>query len=569
MADHPLDELLQLGGDWLVPPTADDRLDELLWDGDMSASLEALERVRGLVLGDLPAAKEEEKEEGAVVPYRKAEANAASARRGKSSMKPVAAAWSSPSSGEEQAQTHSTIAMENSSNTPPSATEATPLVSSMWLNWENPGAATKLSAGLPEDTQELRRLKTRDAMRRSRQRQRDQLQQLRGAVQDLESQYSQLCLVTERDLAVSSRSTDLADAVALSKRLGAENLMLQASIQRQELWRQQLNVVMESRSINASDARPGSMRAAAGAFSSGAAGPESLPFRPEILDPLEAKSVFGFRPLTQEDVKDVILANTRAVKRVQRQLLLGQRSGSGNGEDELTGGKPVAKMDVFGWDVRQRVRGSHMDFVFTKRFSTSVSVSEVMHKSWVGEMHLKGMQKLKYDTKRLEVLQEVGPNAYVLGREVLSPDSTPMFRTTLVRYRMESPPEPFVDDSNNNEDEQRELVASGFVIGTYSINPDSSEASETLPSASSYARELAGDVLWADLTYTIEFRSVADARTGEEQYVEIRWAGSTNYKSQFHAYRNTADKISQLLHWELLHIAPVAQIIPTSPRGPG
>lgn len=551
MTDH-----LHVDPAWLAP---DDRLDELLWEGDVGASLEALERMRTLLLGPPPAAAAPETTGAALetkgaapettgaaletkgtAPETERTANALVSSR----MKPPSVG-SSPSSGEEQAPA---------------------LRSSLWLNWENPGAAPPLSAGLPADTQELRRLKTRDAMRRSRQRQRDQLQTLRSAVQDLEGQYAQLCLVTERDLAVSTRSSDLADSVALSKRLGAENLMLQAAIQRQELWRQQLNVVMESRAINAGDgsfapslAPSSSSSPSSSTPASSSIGAESLPFRPEILDPLEAKSVFGFRPLSDEDVKDVILANSRAVRRVQRQLL-GQRSGSGAGEEELAGVKPVATMDVFGWDVRQRVRGSHMEFVFSKRF-TDVSVSEVMHKSWVSEMSLKGMRMIKYDTTRLEVLQEVSPNAYVLGREVLSPDSTPMFRSTLVRYRIESPPEP-VDDA----DDDRELVASGFVIGTYSINPDAAETSDSLPSASSYARELAGDVLWADLSITIEFRSVADARTGEEQYVEIRWAGSTNYKSQFHAYRNTADKISQLLHWELLHIAPVAQIIPTSPR---
>ena len=67
-----------------------------------------------------------------------------------------------------------------------------------------------------------------------------------------------------------------------------------------------------------------------------------------------------------------------------------------------------------------------MELIFTKQFK-ELSVSEIMQKSWVNGMHLKGAQMVKYDIQRLEMLQEVNTNVYVLGRDVRSSDESPVF----------------------------------------------------------------------------------------------------------------------------------------------
>ncbi|KAF4046874.1 hypothetical protein GN244_ATG00702 [Phytophthora infestans] len=65
----------------------------------------------------------------------------------------------------------------------------------MWLNWKNPNTVLDLCAETESGSAlEMRRQKNRESMRRSRQRQRDQLQLLRDAVAGLEEQYKSLRL---------------------------------------------------------------------------------------------------------------------------------------------------------------------------------------------------------------------------------------------------------------------------------------------------------------------------------------------------------------------------------------
>ncbi|GMF45856.1 unnamed protein product [Phytophthora fragariaefolia] len=423
-------------------------------------------------------------------------------------------------------------------------------ISSMWLNWKSPHAVLDLSAEAESGSAlEMRRQKNRESMRRSRQRQRDQLQLLRDAVAELEAQYTALRLRAEEP----PGGGKYAQAVELSKQLGAENLYLKASIQSQASWKLELRRVMET-------------TVALDEFTASASAPPSrFPFKLEFLQAQEAEAVFGFHPLGERDVKDVILQNTRAVRRVQQQLLGGavapRCSSSSNSSDadadsademaadEVLG--PIDHSELFGWDLRRRVRGSDMEFVFTKRFPT-LSVPEIMHKSWVNEMRLKGAQMVKYDVKRLEMLQEVNSNAYVLGRDVQSPDETPVFRTTLLRYRMETTGDDVALDAN--------LRASGFVIGTQSLNPADTAGAKLLPERAGI--EPSARLVWAELAHAIELLQVSDRDTGEDKYVQVRWSGKNNYGSPFDAHRNAADMVTTLMRWELGTIAPAAQLIP-------
>ena len=107
-----------------------------------------------------------------------------------------------------------------------------------------------------------------------------------------------------------------------------------------------------------------------------------------------------------------------------------------------------------------------------------------MQKSWVNGMHLKGAQMVKYDIQRLEMLQEVNTNAYVLGRDVRSPDESPVFRTTLLRYRVETTGMVPLHDSLLADEEietNSNLRATDFVIGTQSLNPANNSGAKLLP----------------------------------------------------------------------------------------
>ncbi|KAL3663760.1 hypothetical protein V7S43_011175 [Phytophthora oleae] len=465
----------------------------------------------------------------------------------------------SPSSGEDTP----TATSDKPVGTVPTSsdTPTTSGINSMWLNWKNPHAVMDLCTE-PESGSalEMRRQKNRESMRRSRQRQRDQLQLLRDAVVDLEQQYNSLRLRSDssekRRDANSASNRKYAEAVELSKQLGAENLYLKASIQYQASWKLELRRVMETTvaldEYTASTSAP----------------PSPFPFKLEFMNEQEAESVFGFHPLSERDVKDTILQNTRSIKRVQHQLLSNNSDDTSDNEEEMADEVlgPIDRSELFGWDLRRRVRGSDMEFVFTKRFK-KLSVSEIMQKAWVNEMQLKGAQMVKYDVQRLEMLQEVNTNAYVLGRDVQSPDETPVFRTTLLRYRMETTGEVPSDNSSllHADDElglDSNLRATGFVIGTQSLNPADTSGAKLLPERAGI--DPAARLVWAELAHSIEMLQVSDRVTGEDKYVQVRWSGKNNYGSPFDAHRNAADMVTTLMRWELGTIAPALQLIPSS-----
>ncbi|CAH0478844.1 unnamed protein product [Peronospora belbahrii] len=440
-------------------------------------------------------------------------------------------------------------------------------INSMWLNWKNPHAVMDLGTESESGIAlEMRRQKNRESMRRSRQRQRDQLQCLRDAVMELERQYQVLRLRSDPSntstgqLNWTPSDSKYAQAVELSKQLGAENLYLKASIQSQASWKLELRRVIETTVVldEYIASKP----------------PSPFPFQLKMMNEQEAASVFGFHTFTERDVKDVILQNTKSIKRVQHQLLssshLNHRSDNydTNKTDEKglmdEGSGPINQSELFGWDLRRRVRGSDMEFVFTKRFK-KLSVSEIMQKSWVNEMHLEGAQMVKYDIQRLEMLQEVNTNAYVLGRDVRSPDESPVFRTTLLRYRMETSSAVFPNDAFLADEEvetNSNLRATGFVIGTQSLNPADDSGAKLLPERAGI--EPSAPLVWAELAHSIEMLQVFDCVTGEDKYVQVQWSGKNNYGSTFDAHRNAADMVTTLMRWELGTIAPAIQLIPSS-----
>ncbi|KAI9919475.1 hypothetical protein PsorP6_017452 [Peronosclerospora sorghi] len=449
----------------------------------------------------------------------------------------------------------SNVETKRRTETVPTTSTSSGVINSMWLNWKHPDAVIDLSHESENGSAlEMRRQKNRESMRRSRQRQRDQLQLLRDAVVELEQQYQSLRLQSERltheEQTQGTCDRKYAHAIELSKQLGAENLYLKASIQYQASWKLELRRVMET-------------TLALDEFTATASAPPSpFPFKLEMMHAQEAASVFGFHPLTERDVKDIILENTKTVQRVHHRLLglhalHAHKSDSESVDDDVTDEMmgPIDHSELFGWDLRRRVQGSDMEFVFTKQFH-NISVSEVMQKSWVNEMQLEGAQKVKYDIQRLEMLQEVNTNAYVLGRDVRSPDELPVFRTTLLRYRMETTGDvPF-------EDELGPLRATGYVIGTQSLNPAETSGAKLLPERAGI--EPMAPLVWADLAHTLELLQVSDRTTQEEKYVQVRWSGINNYGSTFDAHRNAADMVTTLMRWELGTIAPAIQLIPSS-----
>ncbi|KAG1687550.1 hypothetical protein DVH05_004799 [Phytophthora capsici] len=446
---------------------------------------------------------------------------------------------------------------------------ATTTTSTRALTWASVAPEQMLDcAQLPNaGAMQLRRQKNRDCMRRARQRQREELKEMKSTVAQLEKQYADMCLrasTTTDEVAIATTSNktmakNYSQAVELVKRLGAENLYLKAEIQQQATWKLHLYRILESRpEMDGPKWAQQFQQPALG-------GAEALRMQLDRIDEYEAAQIFGFHPLTELDLTRVILDNNRTMGRVQNRLLLPSLDGDG---------RRTRRMQSFGWDVVQRVEGSVMECVFTKKF-TGLNVAELMQKTWANDMRLDRFKKVKCETSRLEVLQQINPNAYVLGRDVISPtDDISTFRSVFVRFLIEtsrkipanvestatptyvdasSPLTPPMSPSSDSESEETMLEATGYVLGTQSVDIDGSHLQD----------ETDDKLAWAHLSLSIEFLNVVNPVTGEE-YQQLRWTGRTDYRGEEHAHRNAGDTLQGMLRWELLTIAPALNLVSLS-----
>ncbi|KAL3663762.1 hypothetical protein V7S43_011177 [Phytophthora oleae] len=408
-----------------------------------------------------------------------------------------------------------------------------------------------------------RRQKNREWMRKARQKKRDEVSSMKITVARLEKQYEALSLQPAGGGALipqSRVSSEYTQAVELSKRLGAENLNLKAQIQQQALWKLNLSRVLQS--CQEIDGPRWAQQ-----FQQPALGGEAvLRMQLDKLSEFEAADEFGFHALDDLGLTHVILENSRTISRVQSRLLVPSSSDSDDGAR-------TRRIQTFGWNMVQRVQGNIMECVFTKRFY-GLNVAQLMQKTWANDMRLGEYKKVKGETCRLEVLQQVNPNAYVVGRDVMSPtrDIT-TFRSVYVRYLIEtsrrlpasmatptcidasSPSTPPRYTDSDLECEDILLEASGYVLGTQSIETDFSRH----PRQEDICQKLA----WAHISLSIEFLNVVNPVTREE-YQQLRWSGRTDYCGPDHAQRNASDMMQGLLRWEMLIISPALNLVSLS-----
>ncbi|RMX66492.1 hypothetical protein DD238_003024 [Peronospora effusa] len=410
---------------------------------------------------------------------------------------------------------------------------------------------------------QVRRQKNRDCMRRARQRKREEVDEMKNTLVELEKQYTALCVrVSKKNMTSSvttstSLPTNYCQAVALIKRLGAENLYLKAKIQHQATWKLHLYSILEN------CFETGGPRWAQQFQQPALGGKEADRMQFDRLDAYEAAQVFGFYKLTELDLTQVILDNNWTMGRVQNKLLIHNPDAEG---------RKTRRMQTFGWDIVQREDGSIMECVFTKKY-TGLNVIELMQKTWVNDMRLDRFKKVKCETSRLEVLQQINPNAYVLGRDVTSPtDDISTFRSVFVRFLIETrktipasadlmatptyidaPSTTPMSSSLDSEVDDTMLEVTGYVLGTQSVDINGSHCED----------EIDEKLAWAHLSLSIEFLNVVNPVTGEE-YQQLRWTGRTNYCGEEHAHRNAGDTLQGMLRWELLTIAPALNLISLS-----
>ncbi|KAG2529571.1 hypothetical protein BBO99_00001320 [Phytophthora kernoviae] len=390
--------------------------------------------------------------------------------------------------------------------------------------------STQLSS---DSALERRRQKNRDCMRKARQKQRDELHAMKITVERLEKQYAELNLrssnavsnVSETIRAATSSSDsgalvarsrvalEYSQAVDLSRRLSAENLYLKAEIQQQQAWKLNLSRILQS-SIEVDGPRWAQQ------FQQPSLGGEEvLRMQLDKMDELDASEELGYHALSDLDLTHVILENQRTIGRVQSRLFVPSSL-------DTEGGTRTRRMQTFGWDMVQRVDGNIMECVFTKKFH-GLNVAGLMQKTWANDMRLGEFKKVKGETCRLEVLQQVNPNAYVLCRDVMSPtQDISIFRSVYVRFLIETskkipassgvsssgtgidasaPSTPPQYAESDSDCEELMLEATGYVLGTQSVDTDHSRHPR--------AEDMFNKVAWAHLSLSIEFLNVVNPVT--------------------------------------------------------
>lgn len=403
-----------------------------------------------------------------------------------------------------------------------------------WMNWSPEEFASSRSE--TESVLAARRARNRESMRRARQRQRSQLERMKTTVAELEQQYEALCLQKtappwaprDDDDHGQEGEEERRQATALveydeTQRLGSQNLQLKAHIQGQAKWKLDLRRILDAEYV--------AERASAAAEAA-------------ALELAITRRAYGFRPMNESDLEQAICDSTLVIQTVQARLL-----DAASSDLDLA---PIMK--VLGWRVGRLIEGHDVEFVFEKTF-LNVRAHDVMAKSWAIDLQLTELQKIKSETRRVEILQALHDHAYVFGRDVRHEDDPTVFRSVFLRFRMavSGPPSTSSPSSSSDGGEEPSLpppAPSGYVIGMYSINPeefiDVDAGSEP--------------VVWADQCFWMEFLSGTDEATGQET-CRVRWTGKTNFKSEPHAYRNAADMMHTLLRWERVAIAPVLKVI--------
>ncbi|KAL4146216.1 hypothetical protein PRNP1_012086 [Phytophthora ramorum] len=361
------------------------------------------------------------------------------------------------------------------------------------------------------DQLESRRLKNREYMRKVRQRQRRQLQEMESTVQQLEGQYVELCqqatsaaqnaevIVHERP---EGQDQDYTEVVMITKRLGAEKLLLQTALKQKAEWRRQFQRILDFEASSVTST-PGFQA--------------TFNFQLDSVDEAEAAEVFGFHPLTEWDFTRTLLDNKQDIRLVAARLLQASEF------DEMNGTR-THRMQAFDWDIVQRVEGSVMEFVFTKNF-VGLDVLDILQKTWVN------------------------PNAFVFVRDVGSPSEISIFRSVFTRFLVESTAQVHPFDSDED------LTGTGYVLGTQSVDTHCPQHPTE--------EESSGKVAWADLTLSIEALDVVNPSTGET-FQHIRWIGRTDYCSEEHALRDAADTLQSMLRWEMLMVAPALNLVSLS-----
>uniref|UniRef100_K3WXB5 Uncharacterized protein n=1 Tax=Globisporangium ultimum (strain ATCC 200006 / CBS 805.95 / DAOM BR144) TaxID=431595 RepID=K3WXB5_GLOUD len=357
-------------------------------------------------------------------------------------------------------------------------------------------------------------------MQRARRKQRDDVEEMKETLQELEGLYQKLSdeaqerrkntEKTQQTREQQKLESDYYEIADLSHTLKEEKFMLEQMLTEKQKTYRRMQQVMVDRVQEL-----------------------ELPC-PTTTTPETLFSDFDFTPVTEESANELI-------RRCYQQILQFQDAATpltpprGMAKDDL---KPKSKAEraagtmvtstpfpptaTFGWKVSCHVTPDKDFFVSFAKYFKGISAEDAMIASW---SRFNDPMKNRAPNRRLlryEILQEINDSTYVAGVDIEHPvKKNKQMRNIFLRFRMQT--------------EQ------GFVIGRGSMNPKSPEVRRQAEEHSSF--EYVDNYSW------IEFISQRDPRTGEDGAL-VKFNARTEYNTQEDTHLRLVNSLFLTLKWE-------------------
>lgn len=352
---------------------------------------------------------------------------------------------------------------------------------------------------------EIRRKRNRESMQRARQRQREDVEQMKLTLNGLVKKFQQLSddARVRRERGPASRSRQELEAkfyalADLSHMLQSEKFMLQHMVREQQKTHIRVQQIMLDQA---------SEDAAANA----------LMDEDKFAEHEKFISAFEFVPITEDKANEVI---RRCYQKIQ---------------SRDSAAKPLAHWDfdtgptsasTFGWSVSCEITTGNNFFVsFTKSFR-GLTAEEAMQQSWTRMSRPRKFFSPSRRVVRHEILQVINDSTNVVASDVQHPVKKDMhMRTIVVRFRLQ------------NE--------RGFVVGHGSLMPtDPEQNQQHQPSFEDCTYEYVDTSTW------IEFSNDPEAAANGTTGCVISFKTLTQYNTQENIHLRLINSLCMAWRWE-------------------
>ncbi|RLN91532.1 hypothetical protein BBJ28_00025306 [Nothophytophthora sp. Chile5] len=383
---------------------------------------------------------------------------------------------------------------------------------------------------------EIRRKRNRESMQRARRRQRDDVEQMKGTLQQLEKHYQELNEKAQaRRSRLSSGGSDSMELEAnyyaladLSHTLKEEKFLLEQMLVDKQKTHRRLQQVMVDRRQELELACP------------------------LTTDDSTLFSDFEYLPMTEDQANEHIrrcYQQMRVMEETGKPLLSRHEltevddsesdsqdsPASPDSPDSSTSGAgcPFPPSATFGWDVRYETTSAGDFYVSFSKCFPGITAQQAMLSSWMRYAKPKSTPFRRMI--RFEVLQVINDSTYLSGSDVEHPvQHDKVMRMLFLNFRMQT--------------------EKGFVIGRHSVNPTSPEVRGQAEQNSSFE--------YVDSSNWVEFSAHEDEETGEPG-CRVKFLARTEYNTQEDMYVRLVNSISRTMLWELAVVPTAISLLPS------